>query len=237
MQLALQLIFWAVGLPITLLVIAALLRGGYRLFPVLFIYQIVDFLMTIAGMPLYISYYFYHDAAAKNRMGQWFWWDELLMQLLVYAVVVSLIYRATAKAPSRGMVRGALIGGAALIAGVSFFYHFEPAMPHGDWLAFWTRDLTFSAAILDVALWSLLLASRVRDSQLLLVSGGLGIQFAGEAIGESLRAMAVQHRSHALSFAGSFITTVMDLTSLYIIWQAFRSNNAPNAPNVKRATP
>src|ERR1700679_629363 len=121
MQFALQLIFWAVGLPISLLVIAALLRGGYRLFPVLFIYQIVDFLMTIAGMPLYISYYFYHDSGARNRIGQWYFWDEMLMQLLVYAVVISLIYRATAKASSRGMVRGALIGGAALIAGVSFF--------------------------------------------------------------------------------------------------------------------
>src|SRR5580700_9966783 len=116
MQFALQLIFCAVGLPITVLVIAALLRGGYRLFPVLFVYQIVDFLMTIAGMPPYIAYYFYHDSGAKLRMGQWFWWDELLMQLLVYAVVVSLIYRATAKAASRGIVRGALIGGAVLIA-------------------------------------------------------------------------------------------------------------------------
>jgi hypothetical protein len=151
----------------------------------------------------------------------------MLMQPLVYAVVVSLIYRATEKAPSRRLVRGALIGGAALAAGASYLYHYHPQIPHGDWMAFWTRDLTFFSAFLDLALWGLLLASRVRDNRLLLVSGGLGIQFTGEAIGESLRSMAVQHRSHALSFAGSFVTTIVDLTSLYIIWQAFRDSKSP----------
>jgi hypothetical protein len=233
MQFALQLIFWAIGIPLSVLVIAALLRGGYRLFPVLFVYQIVDFLMTVAGLPTYIAYYFYHDSGAKFRMGQWFWWDEMLMQPLVYAVVVSLIYRATEKAASRGLVRSALIGGAVLVAGASYLYHYHPQIPNGDWMAFWTRDLTFSSAILDLALWGLLLASRVRDLQLLMVSGALGMQFTGEAIGESLRSMAVLHRSHALSFAGSFVTTVVDLAALYIIWQAFR--NSKTAPPIKRA--
>jgi hypothetical protein len=162
-------------------------------------------------------------------MAEWFWWDEMLLQPLVYAVVVSLIYRATEKAQSRGLVRGALIGGAALVAGASYLYHHNPQLPHGDWMAFWTRDLTFSSAILDLALWGLLLASRVKDVQLLLVSGGLGIQFTSEAIGESLRSMAIQHHSHALSLGGSFVTTLGDLTALYILWQAFRNSKIPNA--------
>jgi hypothetical protein len=228
MQLALQVICWAVGLPLMLLVIAALLRGGYRLFPVLLIYQILDFLMTVASLPPYFAYYFYHDPGARMRMARWFWWDELLLQPLVYAVVISLIYRATEKAPARGLVRGVLIGGAALIAGASFLYHFHPGL-HGNWMAFWTRDLTFSSAILDLALWALLLSFRIRDTRLLLVSGGLGIQFTGEAIGESLRSMAVQHRSRPLSFTGSLITTLVDLLSVYIIWHAFRHHNRQDA--------
>jgi hypothetical protein len=236
MQFALQLVFWAVGLPLSILVIAALLRGGYRLFPVLFAYQIVDFLMTVAGLPTYIEYYFYHDPGAKIRMAKWFWWDELLMQPLVYAVVVSLIYRATEKASSRLVVRGVLVGAAVVAAGGSFLFHYHPRIPNGDWMAFWTRDLTFSSAILDLALWGLLLASRVRNSQLLLVSGGLGIQFTGEAIGESFRSMAVQHRSHALSFIGSFVTTLVDLTTLYIIWQAFRTSPVRGAKKSRDLT-
>jgi hypothetical protein len=102
-------------------------------------------------------------------------------------------------------------------------------------MAFWTRDLTLSAAVLDMALWLLLLASRIEDPRLLLISGGLGLQFTGEAIGESLRSMAVQHHSHGLSFAGSFITTAVDLTSLFIIWQAVRTIKSPHATKARAA--
>jgi len=227
MQFTLQLICWAIGLPLSLLVINALLRGGYRLFPVLFVYQIVDFLMTVASLPPYIAYYVEHAPDARTRMAKWFLWDELLLQPLVYAVVVSLIYRATEKMASRGLVRSALVGGALLIAAASFLYHYDPHAIKGEWLAFWTRDLTFSSAILDLALWALLLASRVKDSRLLMISGGLGIQFTGEAIGESLRSIAIQRRLRTLSFTGSLPTSLVDMASLYIIWQAVRTITSP----------
>jgi hypothetical protein len=223
MQLALQLICWAIGLPLMLLVIAALLRGGYRLFPVLFVYQIVDLLMTVAGMPPYIAYYFQHQAAARALMAQWSWWDDLLLLPLVLAVVIGLIFRATENIRSRRMMRAASIGYATVIAGISFLVHYGPEMPNGVWMALWIRDLNFfGSAVLDLALWALLLRSRSKDSRLLLVSGGLGIQFTGEAIGDSLRSMAVQHHSRPLSFTGSLITTLVDLLCVYIIWQAFR---------------
>ena len=57
----------------------------------------------------------------------------------------------------------------------------------------------------------------------------MGIQFTGEAIGDSLRSMAVLHRSRAISFTGSFITTLVDLLSVYIIWQAFRNYKSKDA--------
>jgi hypothetical protein len=230
MQLALQLICWAIGLPLMMLVIAALLRGGYRLFPVLFVYQIVDLLMTVAGMPPYIAYYFQHEAAARTRMAQWSWWDDLLLLPLVLAVVIGLIFRATENIRSRRMMRAASIGYAAVIAGISFLIHYGPEMPNGVWMALWIRDLNFfGSAVLDLALWALLLGSRSKDSRLLLVSGGLGIQFTGEAIGDSLRSMAVQHHSRPLSFTGSLITTLVDLLSVYIIWQAFRNHKGKDA--------
>ena len=229
LQLALQLICWAIGLPLGLLVIAALLRGGYRLFPVLFVYEIVDLLMTVAGMPPYIAYYFKHEVAARAWMGQWSFWDDLLLLPLVLAVVIGLIFSATKNIQSRRMMRAASIGYAALVAGVSFFIHYGPEMPKGVWMALWIRDLNFfGSAVLDLALWALLLWSRSKDTPLLLVSGGLGIQFTGEAIGDSLRSMAVLHRSRALSFTGSLITTLVDLASVYMIWQAFRNHKSKN---------
>jgi hypothetical protein len=235
MQFALQLICWVIGLPLMLLVIAALLRGGYRLFPVLFVYQIVDLLMTVAGMPPYIAYYFQHEVAARARMAQWSWWDDLLLLPLVLAVVIGLIFRATENIRSRRMMRVASIGYATVIAGISFLVHYGPEMPKGVWMALWIRDLNFfGSAVLDLALWALLLRSGSKDSRLLLVSGGLGIQFTGEAIGDSLRSMAVQHHSRPLSFTGSLITTVVDLLSVYIIWQAFRNYRGKDTKKAAR---
>jgi hypothetical protein len=158
-------------------------------------------------------------------MAQWSWWDDLLLLPLVLVVVIGLIFRATEKVRSRRTMRAAAIGYTALIAGVSFLIHYAPQLPKGVWMAFWIRDLNFfGSTFLDLALWTLLLWSRSKDSQLLMVSGGLGLQFTGEAIGDSLRGLAIQHHSRPLSYTGSVITTLADLLSLYIIWQAFRTS-------------
>jgi hypothetical protein len=232
MALVFQLIFWGAGLPLTLLVIAAMLRGAYRQYPVLFLYTIAGFLLTVAGMPAYIAFYFYHEPGARLRMGRWNWWNDLLLEPLAYAVVISLIYVAASHVRSRRTVLLATIAGATLIAGFSFFIHFSPALTNGEWMALWTRDLNFFSEILDLGLWGLLLSTKSRDPRLLLVTGGLGIQFTGEAIGDSLRSIAAERHSFTISYTGGFVTTVADLVSLYIFWKAFqRTQNRPRPAN------
>jgi hypothetical protein len=86
----------------------------------------------------------------------------------------------------------------------------------------WTRDLNFCAAILDLGLWALLIGSKKKDYQLLLVTGALGIQFAGGAIGQSLRDM-----SPAIVTAASDFTVITGLMGLYIWWRAFRGKPQP----------
>ncbi len=222
MPLILQMISWGIGLPLTVLVISAMVRGPYRQFPVLFVYNVAGLLLTVAGMPSYIAYYFYRDPEARVRMAQWNWWNDLLLQPMAYAVVISLIFVAASHVKSRRIVLIGLTVGAILIAGISFLAHFNPALKNGVWMALWTRDLNFFSEILDLGLWALLLSTRRRDSRLLLVTGGLGIQFTGEAIGDSLRSMAAQRRSIPLSFTGSCAGTLADLAALYIFWQALR---------------
>jgi hypothetical protein len=222
-QFVFQLVFWCAGLPLMLIVIAAMTRGAYRQYPVLFIYTVAGFLVTVAGMPSYFAFYFEHDPAARARMGQWYFYNELILEPLAYAVVISLIYAAASHVRSRRTVLVATIGGASLIAAVSFFIHWSPGL-HGVWLALWERDLNFFSEILDLGLWALLLSTRGRDQKLLLVTGGLGIQFTGEAIGDALRSIANQNHSHTISYIGSFISTVADLTALYVFWQAFRNH-------------
>jgi hypothetical protein len=219
---AIQLCGLVIGLPLQLLIIGTLLRGGYRRFPFLFVYIIGDFLTTVVEAPSAVGY---------DRGMQWAvyafpavrWFNVVVMQVLVYAVVMSLIYQATGQLRSRRIVRVSLIAGAILFAAVSFLIHRDPALNTGSFMTPWIRDLNFCSAILDMALWTLLIAAREKDHRLLLLSGGLGIQFTGEAMGRSIRQLALRTRSHAMSLTGAVLILLADLVFLYIWWRALRA--------------
>jgi hypothetical protein len=228
LQLVLQLIFWCVGLPLTMAVIVAMAwRGHYRRYPVLFLYTITSLALTIWGMPSYVAFYFYRDPGARARMGEWSYYDDLVIEPLAYAVVISMIYIAASHLRARRPVLTATIGGAILFAGGSLLFHYRPSGEHGVWMTLWTRDINFASEILDLGLWALLLSTKGRDTRLLLVTGGLGIQFTGDAIGDSIRSIAVRWHSRPVAYFGSFFSTVADLTALYVFWQAFRKKDEP----------
>src|ERR1019366_10811312 len=115
MRFAIQVCGLLIGLPLQLLIIGTMLRGGYRRFPFLFAYMLGDFLTTVVEIPSAMGY---------QRGMQWaafafpvvHWFDVVVMQVLVYAVVMSLIYQATSKLRSRRVVRASLIAGAVLFA-------------------------------------------------------------------------------------------------------------------------
>src|SRR5438309_8365393 len=166
MDLAIQLCSYLVGLPLELLTIAAMLRGGFKRYPFVFAYVVTYFLTTVAEMPSSVFYYYYKlilplpnkrvDQAAEAYTW-WYWRDEALLQVLVFAVVISLIYYATAKLGPRRIVRLGLIAGAVLFALISFLlrYHPLPNVSYGLWATEWARDLRLCAAILDLALWAM----------------------------------------------------------------------------------
>jgi drug/metabolite transporter (DMT)-like permease len=87
----------------------------------------------------------------------------------------------------------------------------------------WTRDLNFCAAILNVGLWVLLIGSRQKDRKLLLITGGLGLQFTGGAIGQALRDM-----SPTIVAAASDFLMITNVARIYIWWVAFRAK--PKTP-------
>jgi hypothetical protein len=222
MRFAVQLCGLVVGLPLQILIIGTLLRGGYRRFPFLFAYMLGDFLTTGVEVPSALGYHRGREWAAFS-FPVVHWFNDVVMQVLVYAVVMSLIYQATGKLRSRRIVRAALIAGAILFAGISFLIHRNPALNTGSFMTPWTRDLNLCSSVLDMALWALLIAAREKDHRLLLLSGGLGIQFTGEAIGASIVQLALRTRSRALSFSGGVVMLLADLIFLYVWWQAFRA--------------
>jgi hypothetical protein len=95
----------------------------------------------------------------------------------------------------------------------------------------WTRILYFGSAVLDLGLWTLLIASREKDHRVLMLSGALGIQFTGEAIGGSIRDMAVAiygrtPQPRPLLVTGNVVIMAANLVCMYIWWQALREPRA-----------
>jgi len=152
--------------------------------------------------------------------------------ILILCVVVTFIIRATARTESRRVVRTAVISGATLLVLISALIHYRANAPLGAWAPYWTRDVHFGAAILDLAAWGMLVAMRDRESRLLLLTGGMGIMFAGEAVGAAVRSIAIPYKSIPIYYAGHILKVLTDAAFLYIWWQTFR-NEAKGKPQAQ----
>jgi hypothetical protein len=153
--------------------------------------------------------------------------------VLVFAVVLSLVYYATAKLPSRRLIRIALLIAAVLFVGITFGITYQSGASHqGLWLTPWFRDVKFGAAVLDLALWAMLLASREKDQRILFLSCGLGIMFAGQAIGESIRSLSIGRESHIVATVGGLLGLAADTAMMYLWWRTFRAQQ-PAATKVR----
>jgi hypothetical protein len=211
---------YAVGLPLEVLLVMALLRGAYVRFPFVFVYAVASLLASAIEFPLYILGW--ADRHSRVLYVRTFWINEQVLLGLVYCVVISLVYEGTSPTRSRRIVRSAVVASALLFAAITFAVHFNTHIKVGEWMTPWTRELNFCAAVLDLGLWALLIGVRQKDHRLLMLSGALGILFTGEAIGESVRQIAQSAHSGPISLFGSVLILLADQIFLYIWWQAFR---------------
>lgn len=227
---AIQVCGWLVGVPLEFLLVAALLRGAYRQFPFVFAFASALMVTTLVEIPANVSSVLHpRDLQALKHFAKIYWINQVILQALILAVVISLIDQAATHVRSRRLVRAVLIVGAVLFAGISFASHYSPTMKFfGHWMTPWTRDLSFGSAILDLGLWGILISSRRGDRRVLLISGALGMQFAGEAIGEALQSLTIAKRINSLDLAGAIITMLAGLACLYVWWRTFRP--VPVAP-------
>jgi hypothetical protein len=205
------------GLALQLLLIRSLTGAAMRRFRVFFVYAVTLFLISVVT----VSALWNGDLFASA--SRYYWALKAIDQILIFLVVISLIYGAMDRSKKRTMVMRALIGGAFLFACASLYFTRDPRPGH--WMTQLSRNLGFLAVILNLILWATLIKSRRADRALLMVSGGMGIQMAGEAIGHSLRQL-----SRAAILPGDLIIVLSQLLCLYIWWQAFRHSDQ-NAPD------
>ena len=217
-----QVLGWAVGIPLLILAIAALLRGrGYRRYPVVFIYLLVSFAATLVNIPIGTQSYFTHDVAIAAKVN---WINSWILEVLIFATVLNLIDEAISISRWRRILRVVLATGVLLFAGFDFWIQYlPPPVKFGVWLTAWIGHLSLLATVLDLALWMILIASRKGDGRLLLICGALGMQFTAEVIGAQIVGMSVPRRSIALGTAGAVVAVAGNLICLYVWWQTFRS--------------
>jgi hypothetical protein len=216
MDLVLQVGGYLVGLVLQFLTINSMRHSAYREYPFLFLYVIADFLTALREIRPRLAY----ETGTPQAKKDWaavYWIDEWVIQGLVFLLVISLVYRASAHLRPRRSLLAGLIGGTLLFAGISLWIHYSPEFKTGKWMTPWTRDMYFCAAILNLGLWAMLIASREKDRRLLMVSGALGIQFTAGAIGQALREI-----SHDTVPVTAILIMVANLTCMFIWWQAFR---------------
>jgi len=216
MQLTIQIAAYAIGLPLSVMIISAMLRGQWRNYPFVFLYVLGDFVTTILEIEPGLNY----DSATlaeKRSFAILFNWDERAMQVLVFLLIISLIHRAASHLKTRNVLVAGSVCGILLFAGITFLVYYDPAVATGKWMNPWLRNLNFSAAVLDLGLWALLIGARHKDYRLLMVSGALGIQFTAGAIGQAIR-----YLSHETVQVTAYFITGGNLVCLYIFWQAFR---------------
>jgi hypothetical protein len=108
------------------------------------------------------------------------------------------------------------VAGAILFVGISFRIHYDPRASVGLWMTPWTRDLNVGTSILDLALWSLPMEQRGKDDRLLLLSGALGIQFTGAAMGHSMRSMATRYHPWP-AMAGGKVVVLTGIIRVYLV--------------------
>jgi hypothetical protein len=214
MMIWLQWLIFFVSLALQIFVIGLLRRGAYKDYPFVFVYSLVLIMTTVADGAVF--------AGVAHMDNGLFYRNEALRQLLLFTVVMSLMDRAIRERPYRGRIRIFLALSACAAVLISVEIHREARDLHYNlWATQVGLDLSFGSVVLTLLLWVTLISSQRKDAQLLMVTGGLGLQFTGEAIGQSMRQMSVPHH-HILLLAGNLVLTASHLMRLYVWSEAFR---------------
>jgi hypothetical protein len=199
----------AVGLTLQVFLIAAMLRGAYRIYRVLFVYSVVLLVTTAFDVTAFFG------SGYAQGLATYYWIGDSTRQTVLYVVVISLIFSASEQSAKRASIRRLLIAGSILFAALSLYFTYQRGLDF--WMTRFSRNMGFLAVILNLVLWAALLKHRRPDQTLLLVSGGMGIQMAGKANGHALRQLSPS----ALTL-GNLVIVLSHLLCLYVWWQAFR---------------
>ncbi len=181
--------FWLVaGLILQSMVVSIMLRGSYRRYPFLFAYLIFGFLSAF----LQASYRYYFGPSSRQFVRV-YWVTDFIGTFLVLLLIIHLIHVALAgRSYQKAVYIGLLAGVAATAVGsVLLMQMFGRRFSLGRWMTEVGRDYYFSAVLLNVILWMVLVRRQHANVQLFLLTSGLGLKLCGAAIAHALRLSGV----------------------------------------------
>ncbi len=192
----------SLGILLQLLLIAEIPRGAWKRFKALSAYLLVLFLTTV------IEAAAFYDPEVYARTWKFYWLHDAIRQALIYVVVLSFIHKSLERNPGRTGAKFLIWGGGAFFLIVSIVAAYDPRK--GYWMTNLSRNLGFLAVVLNFLLWAVLMQERKKDRVLLMLTGAMGLQMAGKAIGHALRLI-----SKTLVTPGDFIIVFCHIVCLY----------------------
>jgi hypothetical protein len=202
------------------LILDRLFRHHLRTYSILFI----NLLVLLFTVVIDSAYFFGQEAVGYSETARTVYFiNDLLRQAMVYILVISLILRAVEGSARFQWVGRWLVLAAFLLAAGSFLVHWDT----DRFVAMMTnviRNVSLVAMLMNLLLWVLLVRKRTSDRTLLLVTTGLGLQMAGEAMGQSLRLI-----NAAAAAWGNVVLILAHLLCLAVWYSAFKRRPAPQA--------
>jgi hypothetical protein len=199
-----------VSLVLQLIVITFLLQGAFRKYPLVLAYSLVRLIATVVEVFL------------RTHLGetvffrQVYYSDRVTLNLVLFAMVTAIIYKLVETQSHRSMIGKALVG---IVAGVLLLPFLVLSRPFSiRWLNGMSQFLYFGSGIVTLALWSVLISSKQRDSKLLKFTVGLGIAMAGAALSFGLQRWM---RSPRLVWMPNLFLQLTHVTGLLVWCWAF----------------
>ncbi len=161
-------------------VIAFLLEGAFREFPLVLAYSITR--LITSALELVLRETLGGRTALFRRV---YYSDRVILNLLLFVMVTAIISRLLKGKPQRSMIGKALLGVAGVVLLLPFLVLSRPFTLH--WLNAMSQFLYFGSGIMTMVLWKVLTRSEPRDWQLMKFTVGLGVAMSGATVAFGLQ--------------------------------------------------
>lgn len=206
--------------------IIALLQGPVRKYLIILLYCVTRLVLLMAeGLVIRVA------GPGSLLYSKLYWTDEVALDLLLFQTVIVLTFQSLEGSPLRASL-GKVLATAVTAAVALPFLLFKQPYWGSRWLDHTSQLLNFGGALMNLVLWTALLASKRRDPQLLTVSAGLGVAVTGAAISWGVRLLIPRSR-----WAADMLLGVTHVAGVFIWWWAFRPGTRTRETQLNAVAP